>query len=72
MERYFKFIEDSELQRDYFEYKKNVEIIREMVLEFNVIYNIEFDVYYVMDELIYIILIEFDLNNYGLVFCVLI
>jgi len=65
MERYFIVTEESELHKDWFEYKENRSRVRELIHEFNQANNIESESYFVTDTAFYIVPTDKDKENFG-------
>jgi hypothetical protein len=65
MEKYFIVTDQSLLNKDYFEWKENFEIIRVIVNEFFINNGIEADLYGFLDENICIEPTEKDLNKFN-------
>lgn len=69
MEKFFKVTEASRLHGDWFNYRTNRKVIRELVEEFKASQGIEASGHYVASNSIYIVPTENDLINFGKSLC---
>lgn len=65
MEKFFIITEESEVHKDYFEYRENVKIINEHFKKFTDQYNITSHQYFVNNEIIYIVPNAEDLEKFN-------